>query len=138
MNVQAPTTTLHHRPSQSVLAVLAALVVAGGTAGVLAITANDSTTVQPSSTSITKVAPDRVWDGSPILRGTASAGPYPYLHAIAPKSLRTSVSAGPARVFDGSPILRGHAAAAAVAHPSSVQGTLRSRNGRPRGFGFVP
>ena len=118
--MHAPTTTLH-RGQHTLLAAFVALTVAGGTVGVVAITSNDGTSGSSSpSPSVAKVVPDRVLDGSPILRGTANA------------------VATDTRVLDGSPILRGHAAAFAVAHPSSVQGTLRPPSGRPFGFRNVP
>ena len=133
MHAQFPTTAkLHRGPSHALLAAFAALAVAGGTAGVIAITNDDSSST--SSPAISNVAPERVLDGSPILRGTADQSRvYGYRHAIAPAPLRTSV-ASKSRVLDGSPILRGHV----VTHVSSVQGTPRPPVGRPYGFRNVP
>jgi hypothetical protein len=134
MSAQFPTTTtLHRGPSHALLAAFVALAIAGGaTAGIVAITNDDGNSVSSPATSVAKVAPDRVLDGSPILRGTSDTV-YPYRHAIAPASLRKSVAAD-SRVLDGSPILRGHV----VTHVSSVQGTLRPPVGRPFGFRNVP
>jgi hypothetical protein len=127
-------TTLHRGPSHALLAALVALAVAGGTVGIVAAVNDDGNSTPSASPSVAQSAPDRVLDGSPILRGTAdNAGVYPYRHAIAPASLRTPV-AGESRVLDGSPILRGHV----VTHVSSVQGTLRPPVGRPFGFRNVP
>jgi hypothetical protein len=120
MHVQAQTTsTVHRGPAQAALAALVALVVAGGTAGILAVTSNDGTTTHSSGTAVTRVAPDRVLDGSPILRGTA--------HVVAAE-----------KVLDGSPILRGTASAPVATHSSSVQGTPRPPEGRPFGFRSIP
>ena len=133
MQAQLPTTTtLSRGPAHALLAAFVALAVAGGTVGVIAITNDDGNSTKSSAPAISKVAPDRVLDGSPILRGKTD-GVYPYRHAIAPAQLRTSV-AGESRVLDGSPILRGHV----VTHVSSVQGTLRPPVGRPFGFRNVP
>ena len=135
MQAQAPTTTTISRgPAHALLAAFVALAVAGGTVGVIAITSDDGNSTS-STPAISKVAaPDRVLDGSPILRGTADQV-YPYRHAIAPTTLRKSGSVvGSSRVLDGSPILRGHV----VTHVSSVQGTLRPPVGRPYGFRNVP
>jgi hypothetical protein len=138
MHVQASTTTLHRGPAYALLAAFAALAIAGGTVGVIAITSNDGNSVQSPAPSVARVAPDRVLDGSPILRGTANTKQlYGYRHAIAPASLRTA-SSTQSRVLDGSPILRGHVAAATVTNESSVQGTSRPPEARPMGFGFTP
>jgi hypothetical protein len=111
--MQAPTTTtLHRGPAHALLAAFAALIVAGGTLGVIAIVDDNGGTSQ--SPAVSNVAPARVLDGSPILRGTSVAAE--------------------SRVLDGSPILRGHV----VTHVSTVQGTSRSSEGRPMGFGFTP
>jgi hypothetical protein len=111
--MQAPTTTtLHRGPAHALLAAFAALIVAGGTLGVIAIVDDNGSTSQ--SPVVSNVAPARVLDGSPILRGTSVAAE--------------------SRVLDGSPILRGHV----VTHVSSVQGTLRPPVGRPFGFRNVP
>jgi len=133
MNAQFPTTTtLHRGPAHALLAAFVALAVGGGTVGIIAITNDDSSSTP--SPAISKVAPDRVLDGSPILRGTAAQSHvYAYRHAIAPAPLRTA-AASQSRVLDGSPILRGHV----VTHVSTVQGTSRSSEGRPMGFGFTP
>jgi hypothetical protein len=113
MQVQAPTTTtLHRGPIHALLAAFAALIVAGGTLGVIAIVDDNGSTAQGPA--VSNVAPARVLDGSPILRGTSVAAE--------------------SRVLDGSPILRGHV----VTHVSSVQGTLRPPVGRPFGFRNVP
>ena len=133
MHVQAHTsTTVSRAPQHALLAALAALTIAGGTVGVVALVNNDGNSVQTPSPSIAKVAPERVLDGSPILRGTSSTL-YPYRHAMAPASVRNAVSTQ-SRVLDGSPILRGHV----VTHVSAVQGTLRPPAGRPFGFRNVP
>jgi hypothetical protein len=138
MNAQAPTTTISRGPAHALLAAFVALAVAGGTVGIVAITNDDGNSVSSPSPAISKVAPDRVLDGSPILRGTAETKPlYGYRHAIAPAYLRTH-SSTQSRVLDGSPILRGHVAAATVTHESSVQGTSRPPEARPMGFGFTP
>jgi hypothetical protein len=136
MSAQFPTTTtLHRGPSHALLAAFVALAVAGGTtAGIVAITNDNGGSTSSPSPSVAKVAPERVLDGSPILRGTADRSKlYGYRHAIAPAPLRTS-AATQSRVLDGSPILRGHV----VTHVSSVQGTLRPPVGRPFGFRNVP
>jgi len=133
MNAQFPTTTtLHRGPAHALLAAFVALAVGGGTVGIIAITNDDSSSTP--SPAISKVAPDRVLDGSPILRGTAGQSHvYAYRHAIAPAPLRTA-AASQSRVLDGSPILRGHV----VTHVSNVQGTPRPPVGRPYGFRNVP
>lgn len=132
MHVQAPTTTVSRGPAHALLAAFVALAVAGGTVGIVAITSDNGSSVQSPSPVVAKVAPDRVLDGSPILRGTSDAV-YPYRHAMAPASLRTSSTVG-TRILDGSPILRGHV----VTHVSSVQGAPRPSEARPMGFGFTP
>jgi hypothetical protein len=136
MNAQFPTTTtLHRGPAHALLAVFVALAVAGGTTvGIVAITSNDGGNTSSPSIAISKAAPNRVLDGSPILRGTADRSqPYAYRHAIAPAALRAPASSE-SRVLDGSPILRGHV----VTHVSTVQGTQRPSMGRPLGFGYTP
>jgi hypothetical protein len=136
MNVQAPTTaTLHHRPTQSALAVLVALIVAGATIGMIAIVNNGDDSATSPSPAVSKASPDRVLDGSPLLRGTAN-------------------KVDPNRVLDGSPLVRGTSAPAVTAgggdasggyrfsiapkslrtHAPSVQGTLRPPAGLPYGF----
>jgi hypothetical protein len=138
MHAQAPTTTISRGPAHALLAAFVALAVGGATVGIVAITNDNGGSVSSPRPAISNVAPDRVLDGSPILRGTAGVKPqYGYRHALAPAYLRTP-SATQSRVLDGSPILRGHAAPAVVTHESSVQGTSRPPEARPMGFGFTP
>jgi hypothetical protein len=133
MNVQVPTpTNLHPGHTPALVAALAAAAIAGGTIGVIAIATNDDNSAQAPSPVVSKVAPDRVLDGSPILRGTAQA-------------------VDPNRVLDGSPLVRGSAATSSpsgfayrhaiapksLRKSSSVQGTLRRPSGQ-YGFGNAP
>jgi len=152
MHVQVPTPT-NIRPGHApaLVAALAAAAIAGGTLGVIAIT-NDNDSAQSPSPVVSKVADDRVLDGSPILRGTANAvdpnrvldgsplvrGSSPsvgtglsYRHAIAPKFLQAPTT-DDGRILDGSPLVRG------TTKSSSVQGTLRPPAGQPYGFRSVP
>jgi hypothetical protein len=99
MHVQAPTLTTSHRPA--LLAGVAGLASAAIAAGVIAISSGDDVAKQslaPVKPAAVQSSPTRVWDGSPLLRGTES------VPGVAVKR-QSSVE----RVWDGSPILRGTA-----------------------------
>jgi hypothetical protein len=102
MQIQAPTLTTTRRAP--VVSALAALVVAGGAYGVISIATDNDSTQSSSSPAVTNVSPNRVLDGSPILRGTA-------VSKAAPSS---------GRVLDGSPILRGSATSSKSVAPAAV------------------
>ena len=77
MHVQAPTLTTTHR--QPLFAVVAALVVAAIVAGVIVLATRDnssSTAIAPVQPKVVQSAPDRVLDGSPLLRHGGSALPH--------------------------------------------------------------
>jgi hypothetical protein len=86
MHMQAPTITTTRR--QPLFIVVAALAVAAIVAGVLILATRDnssSTTVAPVQPKVVQSAPERVLDGSPLLRTRAAT---------------------PNRDLDGSPLLR--------------------------------
>jgi hypothetical protein len=71
MHVQAPTLSIPHRAQ--VLSALAAIAVAGGAYGAIAIVTNDDESTKSSQApAVTNVDTSRVLDGSAILRGTAN------------------------------------------------------------------
>jgi hypothetical protein len=86
MHIQAPTIPITHRAQ--IVSALAALAVAGGAYGAIAIVTNDDESTKSSQAPVVTKADSRVLDGSAILRGTAN---------------RVDTS----RVLDGSPLLRG-------------------------------
>jgi hypothetical protein len=101
MHVQAFVHPLPHR--NALIAGAAGLAGAAAIAvGVVATTDGGSheAVVAPAKPAAVQSAPDRIWDGSPLLRGTAQSAPE--------------------RVWDGSPILRGTAGAQGVAAPQAA------------------
>ena len=125
MHVQAPTLTTSHRAP--LIAGLAGLATAAAVAGAIAISnGEDSSTpaAAPVTPAVVQSSPDRVWDGSPLLRGTESAP-----GVVSPSQQ------GVDRVWDGSPLLRGtevrHAGAANTFRHSGGPSTLR-HSGGPR------
>lgn len=108
-----------------VLVALGTSVAAVVTVGAIALTTGDSshTTRTSAPTPSVAAAPGRVLDGSPILRGTATATPS-----------AAAIDAATKRVLDGSPILRGTASPAVRVRPTvSIQAQRR-----PDGFQFKP
>jgi hypothetical protein len=100
MQIQAPTLTTTRRAP--VVSALAALVVAGGAYGVISIATDNDSTQSSSSPAVTNVSPNRVLDGSPILRGSATSS-----KSVAPAAVLPSVVvAKQERLLGGGPILR--------------------------------
>ena len=110
MHVQSPHLPVAHRAQ--VLSALAAIAVAGGAYGVIALATSGDESTPLKAPVVPKVDTSRALDGSAILRGTAN---------------RVDTS----RVLDGSPVLRGVASAAPTAAPIV---TLPSTMRRPEGF----
>jgi hypothetical protein len=106
MQIKAPSIPTNHRAQ--VLSALAALVVAGGSYGVIAIATNDDQSTQSSNGPVvTNVAHGRVLDGSPILRGTANrVDPSRVLDGSPLLRVKTN-HVDTSRVLDGSPLVRG-------------------------------
>jgi hypothetical protein len=108
MHVQAPTITTSHRPA--LLVGVVGFASAAIAAGAIAISSGGDAakqSVAPVKPAAVQSSPNRVWDGSPLLRGTESAP------GVAVKR-QSSVP----RVWDGSPILRGTAFSGAAGHPA--------------------
>ena len=128
MHVQAPTLTTSHRPT--LLAGVVGLASAAIAAGAIAISSGGDAakqSVAPVKPAAVQSSPNRVWDGSPLLRGTES------VPGVAVKR-QSPVE----RVWDGSPILRGTAFSGAAGHPATVKPQAGFPARAPEGFHTQP
>jgi hypothetical protein len=104
MQIKAPSIPINHRAQ--VLSALAALAVAGGSYGVIAIATNDDSSTQSNGPVVTNVAHGRILDGSPILRGTANRVDSSRVLDGSPLLRVKANHVDTSRVLDGSPLLR--------------------------------
>jgi hypothetical protein len=143
MHMQAPTFPTTHRAQ--IVSALAALAVAGGAYGVIAIATNDDGSTNSQSPAATKVDTSRVLDGSAILRGTANRVDTSRVLDGSAIVRGTANRVDTSRVLDGSAILRGVVPATApvsVPHPrldgapfvSKSASALQPPTRRPEGF----
>jgi hypothetical protein len=134
MHVQAPTLSVSHRAQ--VLSALAAIAVAGGAYGVIAIATNDDeSTKSTQAPVVSKVDSTRVLDGSAILRGTANRVDTSRVLDGSAILRGTANRVDTSRVLDGSPILRGAVASPAVTavpHPRLDGGPFLPKSGLPK------
>jgi hypothetical protein len=135
MHIQAPTLSSPHRAQ--VLSALAALAVAGGAYGVIAIATNDDeSTKSTQAPVVSKVDSTRVLDGSAILRGTANRVDTSRVLDGSAILRGTANRVDTSRVLDGSPLLRGGVEAPTIVtapHPRLDGGPFvtKSSNAKP-------
>jgi hypothetical protein len=138
MHVQAPTLSIPHRAQ--VLSALAAIAVAGGAYGAIAIVTNDDESTKSSQApAVTNVDTSRVLDGSAILRGTANRVDTSRVLDGSAILRGTANRVDTSRVLDGSPILRGVAAATPTVAPVRLDGApFLPKSGLPKSGNAQP
>jgi hypothetical protein len=121
MHVQAPRIPVPNRV-MAIAAAVATVAAAGAGALVIGINGDDNANPVVRHPGVSRVDQNRVWDGSPILRGTAVPKP----------PAASSAASTPERVWDGSPLLRGTEAAPSLGAPGAFQ------QRKPEGFHTQP
>jgi hypothetical protein len=121
MQLQAPHISVPSR-ALAITAAAATAAVIGAGALVIGINSDDNANQVVHHPGVVRVDQNRVWDGSPILRGTDVPKP----------AAASSAASTPERVWDGSPLLRGTDVAPSLGAPGAFQ------QRKPEGFHTQP